>query len=359
MPIAYFSEVNYAGVPPNEFAEVAALAGTDVTGWSVQIYNQLGSWLYSVPFPAPSTTVAGKDVYTFYENLSADTSLAIVDASGNTLQFISFYDPPVTTVSGDLAGQTPAFVGVTAAKGESVQSDDRGATYYVQTAPNPGTIPCFAPGMMVACPGGPRPVETLQPGDLVTTRDHGAQPVRWVDRRPQVFTPADFSDRPILIPTGTLGALHRLIVSPQHRMLIGVASLPEPQVLVPAKALIGHWGIRAMRGVRTITWHHFALPRHELVCVNGAWTESLLLGPMLLGGLSRNRRQELLSLFPTPAGPALNGPPARTCLRPGQARRLLPARRSAAIAPADAPACALPPCPAPRPVASSRPWISP
>jgi hypothetical protein len=41
---------------------------------------------------------------------------------------------------------------------------------------------CFVTGTRIATPGGARPVETLAPGDLVMTRDHGAQPLLWTGR---------------------------------------------------------------------------------------------------------------------------------------------------------------------------------
>ena len=42
---------------------------------------------------------------------------------------------------------------------------------------------CFAAGTRIATPQGARPVETLCPGDLVTTLDHRPQPLRWVGSR--------------------------------------------------------------------------------------------------------------------------------------------------------------------------------
>ncbi|WP_137699484.1 Hint domain-containing protein [Marimonas lutisalis] len=305
MPIAYVSEASYAGSPPTDFVEVAATSGTDTSGWTLTYYNQLGDWLYSQPFPAPSTTIAGKDVYVLNDTLSANISVGIIDDTGTLIQFVSFYDPPATATDGVLAGETPTHVGTTAASGESVQSDDGGASYYTQTTPNKGTIPCFAPGMMVDCPGGTRAVETLYSGDLVYTFDSGVQPVLWTDTRPQVFFRTDFSDRPILIPAGTFGAVSDLIVSPQHCLLVDNA-------LVPAKSLLDWPGIRQMRGRRQITWNHFAFAGHEIVCVNGVWTESLPLGPMVLNGLPHGEKHRLQALYAdhTPGQP-LNGPRAR------------------------------------------------
>ncbi len=41
-------------------------------------------------------------------------------------------------------------------------------------------IICFTRNTRIETPYGPRPVQDLRPGDLVITRDHGVQPLRWV-----------------------------------------------------------------------------------------------------------------------------------------------------------------------------------
>ncbi|MEM1238119.1 MAG: Hint domain-containing protein, partial [Pseudomonadota bacterium] len=40
--------------------------------------------------------------------------------------------------------------------------------------------PCFTHGALIETPEGDKAVEHLQAGDLVMTRDHGAQPLKWV-----------------------------------------------------------------------------------------------------------------------------------------------------------------------------------
>ena len=42
---------------------------------------------------------------------------------------------------------------------------------------------CFDRGTLIATSRGPRPIESLRPGDLVRTADNGLQPVRWTGRR--------------------------------------------------------------------------------------------------------------------------------------------------------------------------------
>lgn len=100
-------------------------------------------------------------------------------------------------------------------------------------------IPCFVAGARIAVPGGEPPVETLCPGDLVLTRDHGPQPIRWAGaRRVAALGPL----APVRIAAGTLGAHRTLLVSPQHRILLRGAALELmfglPEALAAAKDLV-------------------------------------------------------------------------------------------------------------------------
>lgn len=80
-----------------------------------------------------------------------------------------------------------------------------------------GTVPCFVAGTMIATQDGLRPIETLQPGDLVLTEDDGPQPLRWIGTR-TVAAQENFA--PIEISANTFGAHGALRLSPQHRILM-------------------------------------------------------------------------------------------------------------------------------------------
>ena len=192
-------------------------------------------------------------------------------------------------------------------------------------------IVCFARGMRVDTPDGPRPVETLRPGDLVATLDAGPQPVVWSRLNRQRFGAGREDELPVLIRAGALGpgrpALD-LIVSPQHRVLAGgygqLEGAFDSPCLVPAKALTGLPRVRRMRGKQAIDWVHFAFDRHHVVWCHGALSESLFLGPMAVRGLAPTDIAVLNGLFGRVLrNGALNGPPARRLLSVGDARRLL------------------------------------
>lgn len=114
---------------------------------------------------------------------------------------------------------------------------------------------------------------------------HGAQEIRWVRSGDHPLEQVDAEEKPVLIAAGALGdgrPTSDLVVSPQHRVLVGGhAQLQDwfrSEAFVPAKSLTNLPGIRHMKGKKTITWFHFACDRHEVVFANGCLSESLLFG---------------------------------------------------------------------------------
>ncbi|WCQ98460.1 Hint domain-containing protein [Paracoccus aestuarii] len=147
---------------------------------------------------------------------------------------------------------------------------------------------CFAHGTLIHNDRGLRPVEALRPGDLVLARDAGFQPLIWVGGRH--LSAAD------------------LDLTPNHR---------------PARLLVGLPGVTVLRDTACVTYRHLLLDKHHLIRSEGAWTESLLPGPMALRALGPVNRAAVLALV----DPA-RMPPARPLPR-GHALRRLVDRRAA------------------------------
>ncbi|MGI3185046.1 Hint domain-containing protein [Nioella aestuarii] len=173
-------------------------------------------------------------------------------------------------------------------------------------------VPCFTPGSRIATPRGEVAVEALQPGDKIITRDNGIQEIRWIGSR--MLNHAELRRapnlRPVLIKAGALGnglPERDMLVSPQHRMLVGndrtQLYFEESEVLVAAKHLVDHKGIRYMDTLRT-TYIHFMFDQHEVVLADGAWTESFQPGDQTLGGMGKDQRDEIYTLFPELQQPA-------------------------------------------------------
>ncbi|KAA9010128.1 Hint domain-containing protein [Histidinibacterium aquaticum] len=179
---------------------------------------------------------------------------------------------------------------------ESGTVEEANAAFATQN--NQMTVICLAAGTLVETPDGPRQVETLVPGDLVTTLDDGPQPLAWIGRR---RVPADKEHAPIRIAAGTLGAMRDVYVSPNHRMLIEgqMAELlfGEAEMLVAAKHLINDKTIRPVPRDE-IEYVHVLFDRHQIIFAEGALTESMHPGCEAMRSLAPETRDELLELFP-------------------------------------------------------------
>ncbi|MEO0991887.1 MAG: Hint domain-containing protein [Pseudomonadota bacterium] len=155
--------------------------------------------------------------------------------------------------------------------------------------------PCFTPGTLIATLAGPKPVETLVPGDLIVTLDAGPQPL--VLLKEQQFDAAHFRKEPRQLPV-TIGkdALgpglpdQPLTVSPQHRMLVrspvAERMFGSEEILIPAVHLEGLPGVERS-APEDVRYLHVVLPVHAVIFANGAPSETLYLGGEMQDTLTR------------------------------------------------------------------------
>ena len=185
-------------------------------------------------------------------------------------------------------------------------------------------IICFTPGTRIATPDGARDIATLRVGDLVVTRDHGLQPIRWIRSR---TVPATGKFAPIRIKPGVVTGQERdLLVSPQHRMMFqgyrAELLFGESEVLVSAKHLIDGKLVTQDEG-HDVTYIHMMFDEHEVVYAEGAPSESFHPGEVGLSAVSDPAREELFALFPELRSNMANyGDTARRCLKKHEASPL-------------------------------------
>jgi len=168
----------------------------------------------------------------------------------------------------------------------------------------PNTLACFTHGTLIETPDGPRLIETLVPGDLVTTLGNGSQHLRWVGTRH--LSPRDMllrADlRPVLFEAGSFGNSRALMVSPQHRMLLNdwraEVYFGEDEVLIAAKALVNGKTVRQVVPEGGVVYCHLLFAQHEVILAEGALSESFHPGEIGLGALDNAQRQEIEALFP-------------------------------------------------------------
>lgn len=170
-----------------------------------------------------------------------------------------------------------------------------------------GGVICFTPGTRIATPNGPRLIQTLQPGDLVLTKDDGPQPILWTGHRrmsgARLYAMPHL--RPIRFRSGALGNDRPepdLIVSPAHRMLLkggaAQALFGTSEVLVRAEDLVNDGSIAVDHALREVTYVHILLERHNIVFANGIETESFHPSNSALEMVDSSQREGLLSVLP-------------------------------------------------------------
>lgn len=183
-------------------------------------------------------------------------------------------------------------------------------------------IICFTPGTRVATPQGLRNIEDLRVGDLVVTRDHGLQPIRWIEAR---TVPGIDRFAPVRISPNVLaGQDSALVESPQHRVLFqgyrAEMLFGESEVLVAAKHLVDGMDVTQDEQAE-VTYIHMLFDQHEIIYAQGAATESFHPGDIGFSAVGDAARAELFDIFPElRADQSAYGATARRCLKSHEAK---------------------------------------
>jgi hypothetical protein len=157
----------------------------------------------------------------------------------------------------------------------------------------------FARGTMITLATGvQRPIEALASGDAVLTRDHGAQPIRWIGhttlRAVGVFAP-------VVITAGTLGNAGDLIVSQHHRMFLyqrtRQAGVPTAELLVQAKHLVDGERVFIREG-GFVDYFSLVFDRHEIIYAEGVPAESLMVNDATVNRLPPELSEDVKRRFP-------------------------------------------------------------
>ena len=139
--------------------------------------------------------------------------------------------------------------------------------------------PCFCAGTMILTDRGERPVEELEVGDVVVTRQDGVEtsmPIRWAGRRRVVTArhPEPEQVHPIRIMRDAVAPgmpARDLFVSPDHALLLD-------GMLIQARQLVNHMTVTHDSRRTVVTYHHIELDRHAVLIAEGLPCESYLDG---------------------------------------------------------------------------------
>lgn len=179
--------------------------------------------------------------------------------------------------------------------------------------------PCFVTGTKVLTPDGEVPIETLKPGDLVTTMDCGPQPVICVTTS-RVNADTLFhaeKSRPISVPVWAEGTLPPIHLSRQHCVMMNAG---DREVLVRA-AHLEKLGLASQDAPGAeITYVHLLLADHHVICADGAPCETLKSGKTAERSLRSEGLEDKIEGLREmlPARPILTGAEARKLHREGR-----------------------------------------
>ncbi|GHA55584.1 hypothetical protein GCM10007389_03860 [Pontibacter akesuensis] len=114
----FINEIHYDndGTDSGEAVEIAAPSGTDLTGWSLVLYNGSNNETYqTIPLtgavPASSISYGFLSVNTPGIQNGSPDAIALVNAAGEVVQFLS-YEGTLTAVNGPASGMTSEDIGV-------------------------------------------------------------------------------------------------------------------------------------------------------------------------------------------------------------------------------------------------------
>lgn len=156
-----FSEIHYDNFNADvgEAIEIEGPAGTDVTGWSIVLYNGSNGAPYSTMpltglLAATCNATRGAQQVSYPQNgiQNGPDAMALVNGAGTVVEFLS-YGGTFTAVGGPASGQTATDIGVTESSstqpGASLQRSADGSTWSASATSSFGYVN--------AC-GGPPPV---------------------------------------------------------------------------------------------------------------------------------------------------------------------------------------------------------
>lgn len=157
----------------------------------------------------------------------------------------------------------------------------------------------FHRGTRIALATGAQvPIESLEPGTRVLTRDHGPQPVRWIGR---TTLRARGAFAPVVITRGTLGNDADLIVGPHHRLFLyqrdRLPGTTAAELLVQAQHLVdGETVFRRDGGFAE--YFSLVFDRHEIIYAEGIPVESLMVNEATVAALPPDLAEAVRAQLP-------------------------------------------------------------
>lgn len=168
-----------------------------------------------------------------------------------------------------------------------------------------GIYTCYAAGTLIETPDGPRPVESLKHGDLVSCDDGGTARICLTTSRS--FGAEELRCFPMLKPfvlrAGSLGGGAPdtdLTISALHRVLVRDHALSLLFGIDAAFIAVRDLPWAEPAPIKDMTYHHFLCDRHVCIRANGAESESLYPGDMMMKSLPEDELASITHILDDP-----------------------------------------------------------
>jgi hypothetical protein len=152
---------------------------------------------------------------------------------------------------------------------------------------------CFAPGTLIATPSGETAVEALCIGDLVTTADGRAVPVRWIGQQTVHKVFAGERARPVRIAAGALGAglPHTdLVLTADHALILDGLAINAGALVNGTTITLDPLSALPDR----VTYYHVETEHHDIILANGTPAETFV---DYVGRLSFDNHADYVALY--------------------------------------------------------------
>lgn len=144
--------------------------------------------------------------------------------------------------------------------------------------------------------GAQTPIEELNIGDRILTRDDGIQQVRWIGQS-TVRAIGDFA--PIVVSAGTLNNSNDLTISPDHRLFVyqrtDQIGAGQSELLVKARHLVNGDSVYVQSG-GFVEYYQILFDSHHIIYAEGIAAESMLVDPRTRPALPTELLEKLSAL---------------------------------------------------------------
>jgi len=144
------------------------------------------------------------------------------------------------------------------------------------------TAPCFTADCKIMTPDGPVAIKNLSVGDMVETRENGAQPVRWIGKNHLSGSELKLHPemRPVNVTKDAFGKGYpecNLRLSSQSRVLItgwrAEVYFGQSETLIPVSELLNDGSVRVDFSAEDVVYYQLAIDQHDVILSEGLYCE--------------------------------------------------------------------------------------